>query len=237
MKTSKQTESKRFTRDQVRSIIESTELRAESCASLYRFDPDEFVRETKVKFTIVDHPAGQVEMGAAQIFLINGDLARYQYDWNLFYVFDVHSQDLCDIYEAFFTDDDEWIDEVRDCGICNYNILYIDYIYLKPEYRGYGIGRILAKGLVEEFAKWGEIVVTRPVPAELVEEDGAQIIACQPEDETVTPKLAAMCKSLGFIRLDRTNIFFLPLTADYPTVSDLLKKMFPEHKKHVKGRS
>jgi GNAT superfamily N-acetyltransferase len=224
----------RFTPDQVRNIIESVRMSVESLSPLCRFDPDEFVREIKVKLITGDYLTGKDEIGEASLLYINGDLARYHYNWNLFYVFDDHSQDLCDVYDAFFTDDDEWIDEVQYYEIFSYNTLYFDYLYLKPEYRGYGIGRILAMGLIEEFAKEPEIVIAWPVPVELQEDEGRQVVS-QVKGETVHPKLVALCESLGFIRLKETNMLFLPTTDPYPSVSDILKKMFPEQKKRPKA--
>ena len=237
MKTSKQAIRERFTRDQIRSIIESIVMTTtETFAPLCRSDPDQFVRETRVKFITGRHLSDQVEIGEARMFFVKGNLARYRYNCPLFYVLDVHSHGLSAIYQAFFKDREEWIDEVQICEIFTHDFLCFDYIYLKPEYRGYGIGRILAMGLVEEFAKEGEIVIAWPVPTELKEEEGARVVRCQSEDKTVTPKLVALCESLGFIRLDGTNMLFLPMTEQYPSVSDILRKMFPEYRKRFKGQ-
>lgn len=238
MKTSKQPERERFTRDQIRSVIESIAIRAESTAPLCKSDPRQFVRETRVRVSANAgcRPSDYVEIGEARLLHIKGNCARYDYNCPIFYVVDAHSQDLRDVYQAFFKDREEWIDEVCACDIFDDDFLYIDYICLKPEYRGYGIGRILAMGFIEEFAKAGEIVVARPTPVELEEEAGAQIVRRRREEETVTPKLVALCESLGFIRIDGTNMLFLPMTEQYPNVLDILKKMFPGNRKTFKGR-
>lgn len=224
-------QAKRFARDEIRNILESIVIKVESVAPLYGSRPDQFVRETEVKFTVGYRFSDQVEIGHARMFSVNGNLARYHYNCPLFYVCDAHSQDLCDIYHAFFKDRGEWIDEVEICEIFTYDFLYLDYLYLKPEYRGYRIGRFLARALIEEFAKEGEVVIAWPVPVELQEKKGEQIVSYQTERETVTSKLVAMCERLGFIRLKGTNMLFLPMTEQYRTVSDMLRKMFPEYRR------
>ena len=220
---------KHFTQDQIKEIIDSIRMRVQSCASLRKFEPYDFIRETKVKFITCDDLGHDVEIGEASLFFVNGNLAHYTYNCALFHVFDACSQDLCDIYQAFFKKA-EWIDQVRNCEIFTYDALYLDYICLNPEYRGYGIGRILAMGLIEEFGKEGEIVIAWPIPVELQENEGIRVVEFQPEKKAATRKLVRMCESLGFIRLSQSNMLFLPRTEQYPSVAQILKKMFPANR-------
>lgn len=81
---------------------------------------------------------------------------------SLITVFDCHSSDLGNLYEELFADD-ELIPAVEDELLGYDNIVLIKSILLKPEYRGQGLGGILALAIAERFGD-RDIVALKPWP-------------------------------------------------------------------------
>lgn len=81
---------------------------------------------------------------------------------SLFDIFDGHSSDLCNLYEELF-DDDELIPVIEDELFDYENIVLIKSIILKPEYRGQGLGGLLALAIAERFGE-RDIVALKPWP-------------------------------------------------------------------------
>jgi GNAT superfamily N-acetyltransferase len=110
------------------------------------------------------------------------------------------------------------------------NLLYIDFLYLNPEYRGHGIGQLAMLGLIESFGPGADIVVTEPDPLYFHEEErNRKFELKKPATEelwtSVKRKLCDYWKPLGFLPAQRNqDILFLSRAKQSPTVDAWLEK-------------
>jgi GNAT superfamily N-acetyltransferase len=102
------------------------------------------------------------KIGEGKVYEVRMDHILNDGEWSLFAVFDGHSSDLSELYVELFADD-ELIPAVED-ELCDYgDIVLIKSIVLKPEYRGQGLGGILALAIAERFDD-RDIVALKPWP-------------------------------------------------------------------------
>jgi|SRR6185369_13176282 len=102
------------------------------------------------------------KIGEAEVFEVRMDRIVNDGGGSLLTVFDCHSSDLGSLYEELFVDDElipALEDELMDYG----NVVLIKSIVLMPEYRGQGLGGILALAIAERFAD-RDIVALKPWP-------------------------------------------------------------------------
>lgn len=222
---------KRLSQEQIRDLVQNIEIRASSASRLVKGDPDEFIRPMEVWFVAREETTKgeprETEIGQARVLYIHGNLAYYNYGHDLFDVCDAYSQELCELFDAFFEEEDEWIKEVRDADVVCNDILYIDYVYLHPEYRGYGIGKILLAGLIEEFGLPADIVITWPIPMdpELYEDKPDFELPHLTAEQTasVTARLRNSCEEVNFTPLESSEDFlFFSTGYAHKRVVDLL---------------
>jgi len=222
---------KRLSQQQVRDLVENIEIRAESASRLVKGDPTEFIRPLEVQFVAGEEATKgeprEIKIGQARVLYIHGNLAYYNYRHALLDVCDAYSQELCELFNAFFEEENEWIEEVRDADVVCYDILYIDYVYLHPEYRGYGIGKILLAGLIEEFGLPADIVITWPLPMDpkLYEGKADFKLPYLTAEQTAsaTAKLRNSCEEVNFVPLESSQDFlFFSTGYTHKRVVDLL---------------
>lgn len=134
-------------------------LTTKSCNPIHRDAPNHYVSTIHIDIL---HSDDQEKIGEATVYEVRMDHIDNDHEWALFDVFDGHSSDLCHLYEELF-DDDELIPAV-EADLFDYeNIVLIKSIILKPEYRGQGLGGILALAIADRFGD-RDIVALKPWP-------------------------------------------------------------------------
>jgi GNAT superfamily N-acetyltransferase len=151
-------------------------------------------------------------IGEATVYEVRMDHIANDDEWSRYDIYDGHSNDLGNLYEELFADD-ELIPAVADELLGYENIVLIKSIILKPEYRGQGLGGILALAIAERFGEQ-DIVVLKPWP---INPDGPDNPAgawglprlTELAQKTVTKKLANSYMSTGFkpLFMGSANLF------------------------------
>lgn len=75
------------------------------------------------------------------------------------------------------------------------SMLYIESIYIKPEFRGKGIGSIVLKFIVEELLNFSPIITIIPNPVEIKDKESNEF-------KKELRKLIDLYESLGFVNMD-----------------------------------
>jgi GNAT superfamily N-acetyltransferase len=127
-------------------------LTTKSCNPIHRDAPNHYVSTIHIDIL---HGDDREIIGEARVYEVRMDQVINDDEWSLFDIFDGHSSDLGNLYEELFADD-ELIPAVEDELLGYDNIVLIKSIILKPEYRGQGLGGILALAIAERFGDLGE---------------------------------------------------------------------------------
>jgi len=186
---------------------------------------------TNINVKICRHEESQdkdIQIGEASAFFIRGDLSL-QYG-SLFQVMDTHGKTLGDLYSALFKEKNEHINRLNQYDVFGSNILFIDYLYLCPDYRGYRLGIPILMGIIEEISCGADVAIIEPVPIRFEDEDkNVQLklpALSDEEHERIRKKLCDYWKPLGFIPVEGTERFqVLPLNIMHPSVNELLNEM------------
>lgn len=134
-------------------------LETKAWGYIHRNAPDHYVSTIDINILYGDELE---KIGEGKAFEVRMDQVANDGECSLFDVFDGHSIDLGNLYEEMFADD-ELISAVED-ELCDYiNIVLIKSIVLKPDYRGQGLGGILALAIAERFGDM-DIVALKPWP-------------------------------------------------------------------------
>lgn len=134
-------------------------LKTKAWAHIHRNGPDHYIATIDIDILYGDE---REKIGEAKAFEVRMDHIVNDGGWSLVTVFDGYSGDLSELYEELFPDD-ELIPAVKD-ELGDYdNIVLIKLIVLKPEYRGQGLGGILALAIAERFDD-RDIVALKPWP-------------------------------------------------------------------------
>lgn len=140
-------------------------------------------------------------------------------------IFDGHSNDLGNLYEELF-DDDELIPAVEE-ELCDYNnIVLIKSIILKPEYRGQGLGGILALAIAERFGEQ-DIVALKPWPMNSGAPDNPAGVWELPRltetaQKTIAKKLGKCYTTAGFKPLFKGSSHLFLTHFRHPTATQLI---------------
>ena len=147
---------------------------------------------------------------------------------SLFEVFDGHSSDLGHLYEELFADD-ELIAAVEDELMAYDNIVVIKSIVLQPEYRGQGLGGILALAIAERFSE-RDIVALKPWPMnaddpEYRDEAWELPRLTETAQKTIAKKLRKSYQNAGFKPLFKGSDHLFLTHLQHPTVTELIDEM------------
>lgn len=148
-------------------------------------------------------------------------------EWSLYDVFEGHSTDLYELYDELFADDELMPaveDELGDYG----NIVLIKAIVLKPEFRGQGLGGILALAIAERFED-RDIVALKPWP---MNPDGPENPAgiwelprlTKTEQKSTAKKLRKNYMKAAFKPLSKGSNHLFLTHYRHPTVTQLIDK-------------
>ena len=124
------------------------------------------------------------------------------------------------------------------------DLLILDRIRIKPEYRGNGYGLYAAKLMIIGFAANG-VVACVPAPYELLENAPPRDPATRPRNrgKQITGWTAAEAKLrkhwslLGFERVPSSDVFALSLSTRRPSMAAVMRKYFAgKHKRRSKAQ-
>ena len=189
------------------------DILCETCLPLCSYDePDDFV----VPYTATIRHDGET-IGEVVLYKVLLGLAL-NYRQNSCEVFDAHSAELLDVYEALFDPDtdDFWEDIEQDFQPVANDLLIIDSITLDPKWRGLKIGLLALRKLIDLLDGDCGLVVCRPYPLENAD---------TPEQiRQGKLKLRRYFKKLGFERIGRTGFYGLSTTLITPKFRDVLRQ-------------
>lgn len=134
-------------------------LTIKSRSPIRRDDPNHYVSTIHIDIL---HGDKHENIGEAKVYEVRMDQIINDGKCSLLDIFDGHSSDLGNLYEELFADD-ELIPDIEDELLGYNNIVLIKSIILKPEYRGQGLGGILALAIAERFGEQ-DIVALKPWP-------------------------------------------------------------------------
>lgn len=147
--------------------------------------------------------------------------------WSLFNVFDSHSSDLGNLYAELFEDDElnpAVADELMDYG----NVELIRSILLLPEYRGQGLGGVLALAIAERYDD-RDIVALKPWP--MTADDPENMAGAwelprlsQTEQKTIARKLRTSYQKTGFKPIFAGSEHLFLTHRRHPSASQLIEK-------------
>jgi GNAT superfamily N-acetyltransferase len=194
-------------------------LATRTCNSIYG---DSYVSSIDIDILYGDELE---KIGEAKVYEVRMDRIINEAVCSFFAVFDGHSSDLGNLYEELF-EDDELIpaleDELMDYG----NIVLIKSIILKPEYRGQGLGGILALAIAERFDD-RDIVALKPWPMNSHDNpagvwDLQQLT--EAEQNTIAKKLRKSYRNAGFKPLFKGSSHLFLTHFRHPTATQLIGK-------------
>jgi len=173
-------------------------LSTKSCSRIRRDSPTDYVSTIRIDILYGDE---REVIGQATVYRVRMDQIINDDTWSLFDVFDSHSNDLGNLYEALFDDEElnpAVADELMDYG----NVVLIKSILLLPEYRGQGLGGLLALAIAEQFDE-RDIVALKPWP--MTADDPENVAGAwelprlsQAEQKAIAGKLRQSYQNAGF---------------------------------------
>lgn len=108
---------------------------------------------------------------------------------NPFVTFDAITQQLMEIYSTFYKGDQLSKKLISNISCNGENMLHIDCLKVKKEYRHKGIGRIVIDRVIRSFRGWNMVVI-KPFPLQLCDNTK--------EDYSDLPKKGAMKKLVNY---------------------------------------
>ncbi|TWJ18925.1 hypothetical protein [Geobacter argillaceus] len=168
----------------------------------------------------------QKKIGEGKVFEVRMDRIVNDGECSLFDVFDGHSSDLGNLYEELFADD-ELIPDVEDELMDYGNIVLIKSILLLPEYRGQGVGGLLALAIAERFDD-RDIVALKPWPMTADDPDNVagawELLQLSPaEQKTIAAKLRKSYQHAGFKPLFKGSSHLFLTHFRHPTATELIE--------------
>lgn len=197
-------------------------LATKSWNPIHRDDPNRYVSTIH---TEILHGDDREIIGEAQVYEVRMDHIINDDEWSLFDIFDGHSNDLGNLYEELFADD-ELIPSIEDELMGYDNIVLIKSIILKPDYRGQGLGGILALAIAERFGD-RDIVALKPWPISPDDPDfrvGAWELPrlTKTQQKTIANKLRKNYMNAGFKPLFRGSSHLFLTHCRHPTATQLI---------------
>lgn len=199
-------------------------LATKTWSPIHRDDPSHYVSTFHIDILYGDD---QEMIGQSKVFEVKMDQIVNDDEWSLFDIFDGHSTDLGNLYEELF-EDDELIpaiaDELMDYG----NVVLIRSILLMPEYRGQGLGGILALAIAERFDE-RDIVALKPWPMTADDPENVARVwelprLSQAEQKTIAGKLRKSYQKAGFKPLFKGSEHLFLTHLRNPTATQLIDK-------------
>lgn len=208
-------------------------LKISTRKAIFRSEPDDYVSHVKVGICRHDESTDKdTEIGEAICLYIDNDLANNQ-GIGEFAVMDAHSDELLDIHSLLFDPETGFCKQPileRTPDVIGRSVLYIESIYLLPEYRGFGWGLLSLLGIMDEVGKGAALVVLPALPIRFQDEELNQRLALPPLTEKEEGQARArLIDYFALIGLDPVpgsdNLLYLSTAYCHPSVRDLVEKM------------
>lgn len=169
---------------------------------------------------------GQEKIGEGKVYEVRLDRILDDGECSLFDVFDGHSSDLGNLYEELFADD-ELIPAVEDELMDYINIVLVKSIVLKSEYRGQGLGGILALAIAERFGD-RDVVALKPWPMTADDPEYRNGVWELPRlteaaQNTIAKKLRKSYQNAGFKPLFKGSSHLFLTHFRHPTATELIE--------------
>lgn len=199
-------------------------LSAKTCSRIRRDSPTDYVSTIRIDIL---HGEEREAIGQATVYRVRMDQIVNDGTWSLFDIFDSHSSDLSHLYEELFEDDElnpAVADEVLDYG----NVVLIKSILLVSEYRGQGLGGLLALAIAELFDA-RDIVALKPWPMDPDDPAnvGWELPRLSPDEQkTVAAKLRKSYMNAGFKSLFRESEHLFLTHCRHPSATQLMEKHY-----------
>lgn len=208
-------------------------LSTKSWSPIHRDSPTDYVSTIRIDILYGDE---REAIGQATVYLVRMDQVVNDDAWSLFDVFDGHSNDLGNLYEELFADD-ELIPAVEE-ELCDYSdVVLIKSILLMPEYRGRGLGGILALAIAERFDE-RDIVALKPWP--MTADDPENVAGVwelprlsQTEQKTIAKKLRKSYRKAGFKPLFKGSDHLFLTHLGHPSVTELIDRRLQGDRRHT----
>lgn len=203
-------------------------LSTKTCSPIRRESPTDYVSTSRVDILYGEE---REAIGLATVYRVRMDQILNDGAWALFEVYDSHSSDLGRLYEELFDDEElnpAVADELMDYG----NVVLIKSILLLPEYRGQGLGGLLALAIAEQFDD-RDIVALKPWPMTADDPENVagawELPRLSPaEQKTIAAKLRKSYIKAGFKPLFAGSEHLFLTHLRHPSVSQLIEKMTNE---------
>jgi len=204
-------------------------LATKTCSPIHRDAPCHYVSTIHIDILYSDE---QETIGQSKVFEVKMDQIVNDDTWSLFDIFDGHSTDLGNLYEELF-ENDELIPAVSDELIDYANVVLIKSILLMPEYRGQGLGGILALAIAERFNE-RDIVTLKPWPMTADDPDNVAGVwelprLAESEQKAVAKKLRKSYCNAGFKPLFKGSHHLFLTHYRHPTATQLVDKWNEMH--------
>ncbi len=200
-------------------------LSTKTCSPIHRDSPTDYVSTIRIDILFGDE---REAIGQATVYRVRMDQILNDDAWSLLDVFDSHSSDLGNLYAELFDEEElnpAVADELMDYG----NVVLIKSILLLPEYRGQGLGGVLALAIAERFDD-RDIVALKPWP--MTADDPENVAGAwelprlsQTEQKTIAGKLRKCYQKTGFKQLFAGSEHLFLTHLRHPSASQLIKKM------------
>jgi GNAT superfamily N-acetyltransferase len=205
-------------------------LATKTWSPIHRDDPGHYVSTIHIDIL---HGEERELIGQAKVYEVKMDHLVNDDAWSLFDVFDAHSSDLSHLYEELF-EDDELIPAIADELMDYCNVVLIKSILLLPEYRGLGLGGLLALAIAERFDE-RDIVALKPWP--MTADDPENVAGVwelprlsQAEQKTIAGKLRKSYQNAGFKPLFKGSDHLFLTHFRHPTATQLIDKLHKENR-------
>lgn len=152
---------------------------------------------------------------------------------NLFEVCDAHSAELLDAFAVLYEPSGYSFREqfVRRYTALETDLLLIDYVVIHPHWRGLRLGLLALRRTADLLGGGCSLVASRILP---LSPDGADEVRVPaswiPRHETTKARrraavrLRRYARRMGFVRVDGTSYYVLPLNHVTPSAEDLLRR-------------
>lgn len=199
-------------------------LATKTWSPIYRDSPTDYVSTIRIDILYGEELKA---IGQAKVYRVRMDQIVNDDAWSLFDTFDSHSSDLANLHDELF-EDEELIPAVEDeLGDCS-DVVLIKSILLMTEYRGQGLGGILALAIAERFGD-RDIVALKPWP--MTADDPENVAGTwelprlsQVEQKTIAGKLRKTYQKAGFKPLFKGSEHLFLTHLRHPTATQLIDK-------------
>lgn len=151
----------------------------------------------------------ETNMGTLTAILIDADRAA-QAGLHLWHAADAYAGDIEAVTSTFFAGGQLETDVLRDLNVWLPNLLYIQRIEVKRQYRGKGIGLAAIRRAIDVLRVNCDVVALKPFPLQF---EGKVSDANRKEAQMATTKLKRYYRRMGFRNLKGTDYMMLDLTS------------------------